>query len=477
LGQQRQPFDRRFDRLTTQLRTGLLSDGLRTYTYDHANRLTQVVSGTLTTGFTYNGAGDRVAKTVDGVETRYTLDPAAGLTQVLQETTDGQATSYLYGHDGSTALTTGLLAQYDSGTWAYHVNDGLGSVRGLADPMGQVVQGYSFSPFGVPLGESGGEPYGFTGEQWDASAGLVFLRARYYDPVTGRFITEDQVPGYVRIPKSLHAYVYAWNNPALLTDPSGWQVPPEDCQPGEICAGGTTGPYVVPSEPIPPAQPIEPPPTPPEPWPPIPVATPEPQPPYLPPTPDEIGQDEMLSALLQAQTCPPPTPGPAIIWGGHGDRPLHGFGQLRNFYVAASSWYRLYAEFGRGVGVCPRCAWQRAGGVYWSRMIGRIKVFENGTLLAVREEYDATGLYGDETLARAQVARELRVTTERGRRYGPFWLGSVFMGQKGSTTAERVWVDTSNGRPKEARMWLTMGAANSMPLTPFVGKYAMNLLP
>jgi RHS repeat-associated protein len=228
----------------------MTSFGSQTYTYDRANRLTQVVSGTLTTGFTYNGAGDRVAKTVDGVTTAYVLDPAAGLTQVLQETTDGQTTSYLYGHD--------LLAQYDSGTWAYHVDDGLGSVRQLADRAGQVVQGYSFSPFGVPLGESGGEPYGFTGEQWDASAGLVYLRARYYSPQTGRFITEDQVPGYVRIPKSLHVYVYAWNKPTLLTDPSGWQVPPEDCSPGEICAGGTTGPYVVPSTATPPTQPIEP---------------------------------------------------------------------------------------------------------------------------------------------------------------------------------------------------------------------------
>jgi len=61
----------------------LLSDGLRSYSYDHANRLTQVVSGTLTTQFTYNGAGDRVAKTVDGVTADYVLDPAAGLTQVL----------------------------------------------------------------------------------------------------------------------------------------------------------------------------------------------------------------------------------------------------------------------------------------------------------------------------------------------------------------------------------------------------------
>jgi len=104
------------------------------------------------------------AYVLDG-STGLTTGPAAGLTQVLQETT-----AYLYGHDGSTALTTGLLAQYDSGTWAYHLNDGLGSVRQLADPAGQVVASYSFSPFGVPLGESGGEPYGYTGEQWDGEA-------------------------------------------------------------------------------------------------------------------------------------------------------------------------------------------------------------------------------------------------------------------------------------------------------------------
>jgi RHS repeat-associated protein len=185
---------------------------VRTYTYDHANRLTQVVSGTLTTGFTYpstgsgqaTGAGDRVAKTVDGVTTAYVLDPAAGLTQVLQETTGGQTTSYLYGHD--------LLAQYDSGTWAYHVNDGLGSVRGLADAMGQVVQSYTFSPFGVPLGESGGEPYGFTGEQWDASAGLAYLRARYYQPGVGRFISKDPFPGYAHIPQSLNRWVHVRYN-------------------------------------------------------------------------------------------------------------------------------------------------------------------------------------------------------------------------------------------------------------------------
>jgi YD repeat-containing protein len=143
LGQQRQSFD--------GLRTGLLNDGVSTYTYDHANRLTQVANGTLATEFTYNGVGDRVAKTVEGVTTDYVLDPAAGLTQVLQDTTDGQTQSYLYGHDGSTGLTTGLLAQYDSGTWAYHVNDGLGSVRQLVNPQGQVDHGRQALLNGSPM--------------------------------------------------------------------------------------------------------------------------------------------------------------------------------------------------------------------------------------------------------------------------------------------------------------------------------------
>ena len=161
-----------------------------------------------------------MAKTVDGVTTGYVLDPAAGLTQVLQETTTGQATSYLYGHD--------LLAQYDSGTWAYHVDDGLGSVRQLADPAGQVVMSYSFSPFGVPLGESGGEPYGFTGEQWDDEVELVYLRARYMQPSTGRFITQDPWPGDRRRPLTMNTYLYVAANPVNIVDPSGRQLDEED---------------------------------------------------------------------------------------------------------------------------------------------------------------------------------------------------------------------------------------------------------
>jgi YD repeat-containing protein len=67
----------------------LLSDGARSSVYDAANRLTSVTSGTLTTTFEYDGLGNRMAQSVDGVETRYALDVAGGLPEVIVATTGG----------------------------------------------------------------------------------------------------------------------------------------------------------------------------------------------------------------------------------------------------------------------------------------------------------------------------------------------------------------------------------------------------
>jgi RHS repeat-associated protein len=65
------------------------------------------------------------------------------------------------------------------------------------------------------------QSFAFTGEQVDNELGLVYLRARYYDPVLGRFLGRDHFAGYRTSTQSLNRFIYTQNNPVRLTDPSG----------------------------------------------------------------------------------------------------------------------------------------------------------------------------------------------------------------------------------------------------------------
>ncbi len=80
----------------------------------------------------------------------------------------------------------------------------------------------AFDPYGNLIGGTGyvDTNYGYTGELSDSS-GLVYLRARYYSPALGRFISRDPFPGVLSQPDTLNPYVYALNNPVRYTDPSG----------------------------------------------------------------------------------------------------------------------------------------------------------------------------------------------------------------------------------------------------------------
>lgn len=192
----------------------LTGDGLHTYAYDSANRLTSVSGGGASAQFAYNGDGDIVSQTVNGVTTNYALDPA-GLAQVLMATTSGQSRFYVPG-----------LAQYDN-SWQYFVPDRLGSVRQLVNPGGQVVLGQSFDPFGNVIEQGRVVPsvFGYAGEQTDPT-GLVFLRARYYSPEVGRFLTPDTlVPDPLRS-QPWNRYAYVENNSVRYVDPSGHSFEP-----------------------------------------------------------------------------------------------------------------------------------------------------------------------------------------------------------------------------------------------------------
>ncbi len=87
-----------------------------------------------------------------------------------------------------------------------------------------------YEPYGEVLAQQGGDAsgYGYTGEMFDTQTGLVFLRARYYSPMDGRFISKDSWGGNYSDPITLNRWNYALSNPILYTDPSG-NISPQYC--------------------------------------------------------------------------------------------------------------------------------------------------------------------------------------------------------------------------------------------------------
>jgi len=117
------------------------------------------------------------------------------------------------------------LAMDRSGTIDYYEQDGLGSVTSLMASNGTVAQSYTYDSFGNTTNSSGSLTnfFRYTGREFDTETGLYYLRARYLDPSTGRFINED----FLRLTDGLSHYTYALNSPANYFDPLGlcpWQV-------------------------------------------------------------------------------------------------------------------------------------------------------------------------------------------------------------------------------------------------------------
>lgn len=196
----------------------LLRAGQTVYSYDTANRLTETHpfhSVSSSEQFFYNGLGDRLKYQRTDLRgrvttTNYTLDLNAGLTQVLS--------------DGAYTYTYGLerIAQVNATMSQYFLSDAIGSVRQLTDATGTVTLTKAYDPYGVvtQTSGSGASTYGYTGEITDPT-GMVYLRARYYMPNTGRFLTRDTWQGDYDRPLSLNRWLYVSGNPINRTDPSG----------------------------------------------------------------------------------------------------------------------------------------------------------------------------------------------------------------------------------------------------------------
>jgi len=158
-------------------------------------------------------------------------DIGGGLSQLLSDGTN----TYLYGYN--------RISQTNTDTTGYFLDDAIGSVRqvaGIADSSDAensdseltVLLAKSYSPYGEIIDSVGtfDTSFGFTGEMAD-DTGLINLRARWYAPGQGRFITKDSWSGDYSNPITLVKWVYANANPVMNTDPSG-MMPTEPCDPG-----------------------------------------------------------------------------------------------------------------------------------------------------------------------------------------------------------------------------------------------------
>jgi len=193
----------------------LLNDSANAYTYDSTNRLkTLNIGQPSATSYQYNGLGDRIQETVNGSTTTFAMDLNTGLTQALSDGTN----NYIYGLD--------RIAQTRGGVTEYFIGDALGSVRQLTNQSGAVTYARAYDPYGAITQATGSSQsaYGYTNEY--TSQGLVYLRARFYAPGTGRFLTRDTWGGDANIPLSFNRWNYVYGNPITYHDPSG-HVPDE----------------------------------------------------------------------------------------------------------------------------------------------------------------------------------------------------------------------------------------------------------
>lgn len=193
------------------------ADGSRTFVWDEANRLRQVtMPSTAVVDISYGPDGARVKKVSPLSQTLY---PAADVEITLQSAN----TSYVrYPH---------MNLRISDGAKQYLHRDHLASVRFVTDATGNQVENTNYAAFGERLNTGFQTQKAYIGERYDAETGLMYLNARYMDPVFGRFISPDDwdpiLPGV-----GTNAYAYAQSDPINKSDSNGHSAHSDPGNPG-----------------------------------------------------------------------------------------------------------------------------------------------------------------------------------------------------------------------------------------------------
>ena len=182
-----------------------------TYSYDVFNRVTEVTKPDGSwQGNVYDALGLRTAMLENGIYTGFTFDRGSVISEV--NASDKSIGGYLRGLN--------LVAQKDSkGVLNYYLHNAHGDGTSIVDASGKALNSYSYDAFGNTLGytEKVANRFMYAGEQFDKMTGQYYLRARYYDPMSGRFTQEDSYRG-----DGLNLYAYVANNPVKYVDPMGY---------------------------------------------------------------------------------------------------------------------------------------------------------------------------------------------------------------------------------------------------------------
>ncbi len=216
-----QNYQSTFERASNQgLRIGLLGEdkpaegAVKCYTYNGFGQQTKAIVNDKVAEYAYNPDGLRVSKAVNGETTTHILDGANVVADI-------QGTSISKYNRGR-----GLISIEQGADKGYYVFNGHGDITSIVDGSGTKSKGYCFSAYGENMLETGSgqfaNPFGYAGEYTDEETGNIYLRARYYDPSTGRFLSEDPIKD------GDNWYTYAGNNPVLYIDPWGLWMPGDE---------------------------------------------------------------------------------------------------------------------------------------------------------------------------------------------------------------------------------------------------------
>jgi len=221
-----------------------------TYSYDTGNRLIEKIEGSEQTRYSYDSNGNLITESGRQGTISYTYDcfnrtervrksngeyirnfyDPEGLRSKIEE--NGRTVLFVYSGRDIVAELDGeklraasirghelLMQRNGDGEQYYYLNNVHGDVTALVDGTGAVVNRYQYDAFGntVEAVEKVQNRFRYAGEQYDQVTGQYYLRARFYNPVVGRFTQEDTYRG-----DGLNLYSYVQNNPINYVDLSGY---------------------------------------------------------------------------------------------------------------------------------------------------------------------------------------------------------------------------------------------------------------